>query len=178
VADEADEAKEKSMGTDNFSMLEAVEVALNMEAEGIRFYSLAEQKVKDPSMKQLFALLRDKEEHHQQVFRKLYGEFSALEGNPDAELYLLDPGLSEYFRAYVRSTVFPEQGAAEAAIATLHGAEDILRFGLRIEKDSILFYRELLAHHPFPTAKDLIEKVIAEERTHFSFIAAKLKELT
>jgi len=165
------------MGMKNFSILEAVEVALMMEEEGIRFYTLAEQKVGDPEMKKIFSFLRDKEHKHVETFRRLYGDLTAREGDPDAELWLLDTEVSSYFRAAVDSTVFPTKGAAEAAIAALHGAADILRFALRLEKDSILFYHEVLANAPWPEAKALIEKVIAEERRHVVFIHEKLASL-
>ena len=165
------------MSMKNFSILEAVEVALMMEEEGIRFYSLAEQNTGDPEMKQVFTFLREKEHQHIETFRRLYGELSARESDPDAELWLLDTEVSSYFRATVDSTVFPTKGSAETAIAGLHGVTDILRFALRLEKDSILFYHELLASAPWPEAKELVEKVIAEERRHVVFIHEKLASL-
>jgi rubrerythrin len=148
-----------------------------MEEEGIRFYALAEQKTGEPEMKRLFALLRDKEHQHIEAFRRLYGDLSAREGDPDAELWLLDTEVSSYFRAFVDSTVFPTKGSAETAIAGLHGVTDILRFALRLEKESILFYHDLLAGAPWPEAKALLEKVIAEERRHVVFIHEKLASL-
>ena len=165
------------MSMKNFSILEAVEVALMMEEEGIRFYTLAEQKTGDPELKKIFSFLREKEHQHIEVFRRLYGELSARDGDPDAELWLLDAEVSSYFRAYVDSTVFPTMGSAEAAIAGLRGVTDILRFALRLEKDSILFYHELLAGAPWPEAKALLEKVIVEERRHVVFIHEKLASL-
>jgi rubrerythrin len=161
----------------NFSILEAVEVAMQMEEEGIRFYALAEERAADPEMKKLFAFLRDKEHQHIETFRRLYGDLAAREGTPDAELWLLDQEVSSWFRAYVESTVFPTRGAAERAIGGLHGVVDILRLALQVEKDSILFYHELLAHAPWPEAKELLEKVIAEERRHVLFIREKLRSL-
>ncbi len=161
----------------NFSILEAVEVALMMEEEGIRFYTLAEQKTGDPELKRLFVLLRDREHQHIETFRSLYGDLSARASDPDAELWLLDTEVSSYFRASVDSTVFPTKGSAETVIAGLRGATDILRCALRLEKDSILFYHELLAGAPWPEAKALIEKVIAEERRHVVFIHEKLASL-
>ena len=165
------------MSMQNFSILEAVEVALTMEEEGIRFYTLAEQKTGDPEMKKLFAFLREKEFQHIELFRRLYSDLAAREGTPDAELWLLDTEVSSYFRAYVAATVFPTKGAAETAVAGLQGITDILGFALRLEKDSILFYHELLAHAPWPEAKELLEKVIAEERRHVVFIREKLVSL-
>jgi rubrerythrin len=165
------------MPMQNFSILEAVEVAMQMEEEGIRFYTLAEQKVAAPEMRKLFAFLRDKEHQHIETFRRLYSDLTAREGTPDAELWLLDTEVSSWFRAYVESTVFPTKGAAERAIGGLHGVVEILQLALRVEKDSILFYHELLASAPWPEAKALIEKVIAEERRHVVFIHEKLASL-
>ena len=45
------------MSIENFSILEAVEVAVGIEEEGIRFYTLAAQKVEDPKMKKLTSKL-------------------------------------------------------------------------------------------------------------------------
>jgi len=165
------------MSMQNFSILEAVEVALMMEEEGLRFYALAEKKAGDPELKKLFATLREKEHQHIETFRRLYSDLAAREGQPDAELWLLDTEVSAYFRAAVDSTVFPTKGAAETAIDALHGVTEILRFSLRLEKDSILFYHELLAHAPWPEARALIEKVIVEERRHVIFIYEKLASL-
>ena len=165
------------MGMKNFSILEAVEVALMMEEEGIRFYTLAEQKTGDAEMKKFFSFLRDKERQHIELFRRLFGEFSARASDPDAELWLLDTEVSSYFRAHVDAAVFPTRGSAETVIAGLHGVTDILRLALRFEKESILFYHEMLANAPWPEAKELLEKVIAEERRHVVFIHEKLTSL-
>ena len=165
------------MSMKDFSILEAVEVALMMEEEGIRFYALAEKKAGDQEMKKLFVTLREREFQHIETFRRLYSDLAAREGDPDKELWLLDTEVASYFRDYVDSTVFPTKGAAEAAIAGLHGVTEILRFALRLEKDSILFYHELLASGPWPEARALIEKVIAEERRHVVLIHERLASL-
>jgi rubrerythrin len=128
-------------------------------------------------MQQLFANLREREFQHLETFRRLYSDLSGREGTPDAELWLLDEEVSSYFRSYVDSAVFPSRGSAEAAIADLRGAADILRFALRIEKESILFYHELLAHAPWPEARELVEKVIAEERRHLRMVHEQLRRV-
>jgi rubrerythrin len=165
------------MGMKNYSILEAVEVALMMEEEGIRFYTLAEKQAGNPEMKKLFALLRSKEHQHIETFRRLYGDLTARTGDPDAELWLLDAEVSAYFRAFVEAAVFPTKGSAEQALAGLRGVGDVLRLALRLEKDSILFYHELLAGAPWPEARTLIGKVIVEERRHVVLINEKLASL-
>lgn len=162
---------------ENFSILEAVEVAINMEEEGIRFYALAGERAGDPETKKLFALLQEREHDHIQAFKQLHQQIAEKEGDADAGLWLLDVDTASYFRAFVESTVFPVKGAAEQAIEGLSGPADALALALRIEKDSILFYRELMEHSPWPAARELLEKVVAEERRHVRFIHERIAAL-
>ncbi len=154
----------------NFGLLEAVETAITMEEEGVRFYAFASDRLEDPERKKLFAKLREMEDQHINTFRKLYSDIADRLGESDESLYLTDPEVSAYFRAFVESTVFPVKGAAEKVIARVKNVEDILRLGLQVEKDSIHFYRELTHHSPFPEAVEIIEKIIGEERKHFHMI--------
>ena len=100
------------MSIDNFSILEAVEVAVGIEEEGIRFYTLAAQKVEDPEMKKLFETLREKEHDHIKTFRNFYADLEEKKGDPNAELYLFDPEIAANFRGYVETAVFPVPGDA------------------------------------------------------------------
>ena len=50
------------MGVENFSILEAVEIAVGIEEEGIRFYTLAAEQVDDPGLKELFETLKEKDQ--------------------------------------------------------------------------------------------------------------------
>jgi rubrerythrin len=47
---------------------------------------------------------------------------------------------------------------------------------MQAEKDSILYYHELLSHAPYPEAKELIRKVIVEEGKHLTFLYRKMLE--
>jgi rubrerythrin len=151
----------------NFSLLEAVEVSINMEEEGIRFYTLALERMGEGEAGRLFALLRDKEYDHINTFRRIHTNLSAKGGSTDADLYLTDPEVSAFFRAMAESAVFPVKGAAEKVLATLRTEEEILQLGMRVEKDSIAFYHELKTHSPYPEAAEALDLIIAEERRHF-----------
>ncbi len=158
------------MSLKDFSLLEAVELAINMEEEGVRFYTLAMERMEDVGMKKTFELLREKEYTHINTFRKLYTDLAAREGDPDAGLYLTDPDIAAYFRAYVESTVFPVKGAADKVFATLAGIPDVLRLGLQVEKDSILYYQDLARYTRYPEAAGALGRIVAEERLHFQYI--------
>lgn len=155
------------MTVENFSLLEALELAINLEEEGITFYTLAADLAGNPEVKELFLALREKEYEHLNTFRGLYSDMSSRLGDPDAALYLTDPDVAAYFRAFVESAVFPAKGAAEELARSVHDASDALRLGLRIEKDSVMYYQELVHHSPFPDAEQALRKVIEEEKRHF-----------
>jgi len=166
------------MSVENFSILEAVEVAVGIEEEGIRFYTLAAQKVEDPEMKRLFETLKEKEHEHIKTFRSFYADLAEKKGDPNAELYLFDPEIAANFRGYVETAVFPVPGAAASILRECEGPEDILRLGMQAEKDSMLYYHELLHHAPWPEAEELVKKIIAEEHRHFAILRRELEKFT
>ena len=163
------------MAIENFSILEAVELAVGIEKEGVRFYTLAADKTDEPA-KELFLDLKKKEHEHIITFQNLYSDLAAKQGNADAALYLLDPEVAAVFHAYVETAVFPGQGASAKIIEACEGSDDILRLGMQAEKDSILYYHELLSHAPYPEAKELIRKIILEEGKHLTFLHRKMVE--
>lgn len=166
------------MGVESFSLLEAVEVAVGIEEEGIRFYTLAAEKVEDPEMKKLFGILKEKEHDHIKTFRNLYADLAEKKGDPDAELYLFDPEIAANFRGYVETAVFPVAGAARSVLRECESSEDILRLAMQAEKDSIFYYHELLHHAPWPEAEEMVKEVIAEEHRHFAILRRELEKIT
>jgi rubrerythrin len=165
------------MTVENFSILEAVELAVGIEEEGIRFYTLAAEKVTEPELKELFENLKDKEYDHIKTFRSLYSTLAEKKGDPDAELYLFDPEVAAYFHGYIETAVFPVAGAAKSVMREVEGPEDILRLAMQAEKDSMLFYHELLLHAPWPEAEELVKKVIKEEHKHFAVLRRELQKI-
>jgi len=164
------------MAIENFSILEAVKLAVEIEKEGVRFYTLAADKTDDPAMKEFFLDLKKKEHEHIVTFQGLYSELAEKQGDADAALYLLDPAVAAVFHAYAETAVFPGQGASAQIIEACEGLDDILRLGMQAEKDSILYYHELLSHAPYPEAKELIRKIIVEEEKHLTFLHRKMVE--
>lgn len=165
------------MGVESFSILEAVELAVGIEEEGISFYGHAAERIEDENLKKIFETLKEKEHEHIKTFRRLYSDLSARSGDPDADLYLLDPQVAGYFRGYVETAVFPVKGSAAQVAAACRSAGDILRLAMQAEKDSLLYYHELLHHAPFPDAEELIKEIISEEHRHFAILQKELKKV-
>lgn len=166
------------MNIENFSLLEAIELAINMEEEGVRFYGLAIDKARDEEMKDLFSLLREKEYEHINTFRSFHSDMTSSQEYGDADLYLLDPEVSSYLNAYIESTVFPVKGAAEEALSGIRETKDILKLGMQVEKDSIHYYQELSSHSPYPDAAVVLNKIIEEEKKHLGMLHKMWKEVS
>ena len=162
------------MDVERFTLLDAIKMSISMEEEGVRFYTLAEEKAADPEVKIMSRFLRDVEYEHIEHFRDLLASMSSRAGE---ETGLLDPGTESYLRHSAETAAFPAPGAADRALDGINDICDMLRLGIRAEKDSILYYRELVEQIPFPEAVTTIRKILSEEKQHFLVLSGLLKRL-
>jgi rubrerythrin len=143
-----------------FSGNEIVDIAVKIEENGRKFYLAAADRAGDDNLAQVLRKLADDEVDHRDTFQALYKA---------EEDYGLLPGYSEeadaYIKAMASAQVFaPGKGVAEIA----KGAKDVfevLTLAMGAEKDSILYYTEM-ARWVQPKDKDVINGVVAEEKTH------------
>jgi rubrerythrin len=162
------------MDAERFTLLDAVRMSISMEEEGVRFYTFAMEKVANPEVKIMSRFLRDVEYEHIEHFRDLLASISSHAGE---EIGLLDPDAGSYLRCSAETAAFPAPGAADRALDGIEDICDILRLGIRAEKDSILYYRELVEQIPFPDAVTTIRKILSEEKQHFLMLSGLLKRL-
>ena len=57
----------------------------------------------------------------------------------------------------------------------LQSLEDVIRFGIQIEKDSILLYTQMIISSKLNEAKDAFRKLLREEKRHLIDLQAYLK---
>ena len=162
------------MSPERFTLLEAVATAVTMEEEGVRFYTLAMEKAVDPEVQIMSRFLRDVEYEHIEYFRDLLDSLSSHAGEKTPPL---DPDTESSLRYLAESGVFPANGAAGRALDGIRDVCDMLRLGIQAEKDSILYYRDLLEQIPFPDAAAAIRKILAEEKQHFLMLSGLLQRL-
>jgi rubrerythrin len=162
------------MAPQGFTLLEAVEIAVAMEEEGIRFYSLAAERASDPEVKIMSVFLRDVEYEHIEYFR---GLVAFLAGRKGSESLVLDPAVEAYFRSQAEAAVFPVKGDADRTLEGIKDVCDVLRIGIKAEKDSILYYRDLVEQTTYPEAVAAIRKIISEEKQHLLMLSGLLRRL-
>jgi len=143
-----------------FSIDEIAEMALEIERLGAAFYEEALDHVKSEAVRDLFALLREEEEAHEEQFEEVIRSLREAPEGP-----ALDAEWTEYVRALTESRVFPNQAAVQAAVAGITDEASALHLALQFERETILFFHEMKTAVS-AEAIPILDALIEEERGH------------
>lgn len=147
------------------NIVDVVEVAVRIERQGIQLYNSLSSSVKSPKAKDVFSILAAEEEKHAGVFRAM------LEKIADYTPRYTYPGEYGLFIDDMASGILEK--AKRKAKAGAENVAKALDLGISLEKETILFYSELASDKRLGrTHKELLGKVIAEERTHWKKLVA------
>ena len=145
------------------SLLNANDVfqfSVTIEENGERFYRKIVEHFDDPKIMDLFTYLADEEVKHAALFQKMLNKLGT---NELAEIY--PDEYLEYLGAYVEHQIFTND-KLEKDIQHITKPVTALEFGIWRELDTILYYQEIKKYLPVEQ-RDLVEKIINEERQHF-----------
>jgi rubrerythrin len=142
-----------------FDISEIYQIAIAVEENGIKFYSLWAEKTKNKKIRELFSTLAEMEVEHKKIFEKMLSEIKKYEpeGAYTEEYFL-------YLKAYVDGIIFNFDELRRQA-SKLKTISQALTYAIQREKDSILYYQEAKNIVPKHQADEL-EKIINEERRH------------
>ncbi|HHT9137860.1 MAG TPA: ferritin-like domain-containing protein [Candidatus Wunengus sp. YC60] len=162
------------MKYENFNDAEALKIAVNIEEEGLEFYSTLTKNARDHKVKEVFSKLASDEKEHLARFQKAYLELTAPT-NPvqSCEDYTVDL----YLKYLVDTGIFTKKGEARRLAAEIKTDADALKIGIQAEKDSILYYAEAANNTKYPAGKMAFEQLANEEKKHLKLLAEQLKAL-
>jgi rubrerythrin len=153
-----------------YSIDEIIEMAIRTETLGFQFYStMAEKFKKDEALAKLFSTLASKEKVHEKVFTELKSLVSQ-KGTEPVEW----EEVSNYMRAYVESEFFLGKGKALPSMDHVKTVRDAAKFAMGFEKETLLYFYELRA---IVKEKEIVDRVINEERSHILWLDTFLTEL-
>ncbi len=162
------------MKHENFNDAEALKIAVNIEEEGLEFYSILMKNTKDPKTKEIFSKLASDEKEHLARFQKAYLELtSSTNSAQGCEDYTVDL----YLKYLVDTGVFAQKGQARRLATEIKTDVDALKIGIQAEKDSILYYAEAAKNTKYPAGKMAFEQLASEEKKHLKLLAEQLKVL-
>ncbi|HLE87063.1 MAG TPA: ferritin family protein [Candidatus Brocadiaceae bacterium] len=162
------------MKHENFNDAEALKIAINIEEEGLAFYSILMKNAKDEKVKEIFSRLASAEKKHLSIFQKAYAEItspaSTVQGCED---YTVDL----YLKYLADTGIFTKKGEARRFASEITTDVEALNIGIQAEKDSILYYTEAAKNTKYPAGKTAFEQLANEEKKHLKLLAKQLKAL-
>lgn len=160
------------MKYENFNDAEALKIAINIEEEGLEFYSILMKSVKDDKAKDIFSKLASAEKKHLALFQKAYLDITSP-ANPaqGCEDYTVDL----YLKDLVDTGIFTKKGEARRLASEIKTDIDALKIGIQAEKDSILYYTEAAKNTKYEAGRKAFEQLTNEEKKHLKMLAEQLK---
>jgi len=157
-----------------FNADEVLAMAEQIETDGALFYRRA-AKMHSGKIRVSFLNLASMEDDHKATFssmrKKLSGklkEGTASDPYLEAELYLQS----------IASSHGGEGAKTVADVLTgRESVEEILRTAIGLEEKSVVFYLGLREMVPVKLGRDLVDGIIAEEKSHIVTLAAELKKI-
>ncbi len=143
-----------------FNSVEVIEMAKDIEKRGLDFYQNQAKKTDDDDLKALLLKLASDEEDHYNTFSSMLDEAKKLT-DTDSD-YVYGEEVSAYLKALIEFSVFPAEEEVEDRINSI---EDVLELAINAEKDSILFYREMMEYNNKKT-NEILKKLVDEEKQH------------
>jgi rubrerythrin len=153
-----------------FNDVEAAKIAVNMERNGLAFYTHAAARAKDPAVRKVFERLASDERDHIKVFEDLH---ERLLQEPRREGYFDDEEIDRYMRRLVESHVFSDEGTARRLLDDTDSDIAALGLAMRVERDVMLYYQEMLHFSASAAAREVFQTIIQEERRHLVDLAER-----
>lgn len=123
------------MSNGDYTNLDALKIALNLEKDGYDFYAAACSKTKDLKVREIFTKLANEEKNHLSIIRKIQ------DGLIDPLTYFIsDEALvEEYLRRIIEKKVFSKVEGFDGILDDVT-VEDAIMLAMQAEKDSRDFF--------------------------------------
>jgi len=139
-------------------MTNAIEIAIKMETDAIKFYKEASDKTKNPVGKKMFLTIREDEKRHLNMLTQIFKG--------------LDVNISDVSPIGNVKTVFEAmKNEMMKKIEATNDELEAFRTASQMEKEGIGFYKKALSEAKTEKEKALFERLIKEEEQHYSIFA-------
>lgn len=159
------------MNVHPFNDREGLRIAAEIERRGLNFYTRAQKVTKSEEVRALLKELIADERAHLNEFSRLYEDVAQ---DDDAQAYDLET--NAYLSAIAADIVFPGGLSELSRDEGFESVRSIIEYGVRSEKDSILFYKALIERIVNEPAKDAFREVVRQEMGHLSRLQSMLME--
>jgi rubrerythrin len=155
----------------SFQCMDAIEISLHIEKEGLFFYESAGKRVENPKVRDMFSSLADEEREHIQTLQE--------------KAKFLQPAIAsrtrskEHLQRFVgeelKGKIFPD--FKDPAAQNIQSDKQALDLGIESEKKSIEVLQGLLEKEKKLDVKAIFSHLLVEEKKHLSLLENLKKEL-
>lgn len=144
-----------------FSKNEVIEMAIQIEKRGLHFFNAMQESVANNEVKRIFAFLAAEEMEHIATFEGLRSEEDRmqLQGPYNWE------EVGQYFGTLMNNMVFPTIKEGSELATEIDDEFVAIHTAISIEKDNILFFREI-SDLVGQEDKKLLRELIEQEKGH------------
>ena len=155
-----------------FSASDIVGTAIEIERRGRNVYSAAAAAATDPAVKKFLEFFAGEEARHQAIFEGMAGRIGKIElpAGSNEEEYM------EYVQALLDSHALFCGGAPEKELTDAADAIAAIEVASRFEKDTILYFREMMDLLP-EAESGIVKQLLDEERGHLRQLRGMLATL-
>ncbi len=152
----------------SFQCVDAIEISLFIEKEGLFFYESAGKKIQDPKVREVFFRLADEEREHIQTLQEKarFLQPAIINRNRPKE------HLNRFVREELKGKIFPD--LKDSSAQNIQSDRQALELGIEAEKRSIEVLQGLLEKEKKLDVKAIFSHLLVEEKRHLSL----LKDLT
>ncbi len=159
------------MANNTFSQLEMLKISMLMEEEGYNSYKSGADNTTG-EVREFLLNSANEELSHKGYFSNLYNKMS--EGKELESEYLFDDEVTKYLRLLIENQVYDRKDEKKDSFKDLKSA---VKSSLESEELTVRVYTEMYNGITQDDAKEVLNKIIEEEKQHAEYFAKMLKQL-
>jgi len=155
----------------SFNIDEILQMAIQIERNGGKFYRLAADMTADTEVRKSLLMLASMEDDHETTFETLREK-----GDLDGFDLDLDGQAAAYLQAVADGYVFDVDEDPAKVLAGDPDAGQILRIAINREKDAVTLFAGLKEAMPAGWGHDRVDAIIREELSHIAILSDEIRK--
>jgi rubrerythrin len=157
---ENEKTEGENLGRASFQCMDAIEISLFIEKEGLFFYESAGKKIQNPQVREMFSRLADEEREHIQALQEKSRYLQpAIAGRNRPKEHLV-----RFIDGELKGKIFPAMNSSSAQ--EIDSDKQALELGIESEKRSIEMLQSLLEKEKKLDVKAIFSHLLVEEKKH------------
>jgi len=152
------------MGTDDITKAGAIKMAIQLEKDGMKFFTEAAKRTSSESGKKIFRTLAKEEAIHLETFQKMFDTLETVSDWRD---------LVKKMPLQRRAPIFEQRAKVDESVKPSAGELEALRTAMDHERAAIEFFTRESDKATNPTVKQVFDFVKGQEEYHYDLLQAE-----